>query len=100
LVPDFVSSSIVGFHRSGATIRSKPPERSSDATDHHSASDGSWAPCPTSSCSKFAASPFHPLSSHMFTTCGHAPVEPTVAHTPKQLMCRSRRATGHQFAVM
>ena len=99
-VPAFVSSSIVGLHRSGATMRSKPPARNSDATDHHSANDGSCAPCPTSSCSKFAARPFHPLSSQRFTVCGHAPVDPTVAHTPKQFMCRSRRATGTQFAVM
>src|ERR1700759_2668597 len=81
-------------------MRSTPPRRSDAAAAHHSASAGSWAPLPTSSCSKFAAMPFQPLSSHMFTTCGHAPVEPTVAHTPKQLMLRSRLPTGHQFAVM
>ena len=33
-------------------------------------------------------------------SCGHAPVEPTVAHTPKQRRLRSASPTGHQLAVM
>ena len=36
----------------------------------------------------------------MFTTSGHRPVEPTVAHTPKHCMLRSAIAVGTQFAVM
>ena len=100
-VPAFVSSSIVGLHRSGATIRSKPPERSSDATDHHSASDGSCAPCPTSSCSKFVGEAFPSVElPHVHGLRATRPVDPTVAHTPKQLMWRSAARTGHQFAVM
>ena len=36
----------------------------------------------------------------MFTTWGQSPVEPIVAHTPRQSWLRSRRAIGHQLAVM
>ena len=36
----------------------------------------------------------------MLTTSGHRPVDPTVAHTPKQSWLRSSMATGTQLAVM
>ena len=41
-----------------------------------------------------------PSSSHMFTTAGHWPVEPTTPQTPKQSWFRSSCAIGLQFAVM
>jgi hypothetical protein len=81
-------------------MRSTPPRRSEAAAAHHSASDGSWAPAPTNSCEKLATRPGQPSSSHMLTTSGQRPVEPTVAHTPKHSWFRSARATGTQLAVM
>ena len=80
--PSAISSSIGGVHGAGTRMRSNPPRRNSAACAHHSASDGSCSDECESSCSKFAASPSQPSSSHMFTTSGHRPVEPTVPHTP------------------
>jgi hypothetical protein len=94
-----VSSSIVGLHRSGATIRSKPAERSSTRpTTTRPATDPAHRARRARARSSRRALPSVELP-HVHD-CGHAPVDRRWPTPRKQLMCRSRRATGHQFAVM
>ena len=69
-----------GRRRPAGTGRPRPTTR--PATDPAASA---WP----SSCSKLATRPSQPSSSHMFTTSGQRPVEPTVPHTPKQSWLRS-----------
>ena len=99
--PSATSSSIVGLHGSGTTMRSKPPRRSSRG-DRPPLGERRDPARRTPELVLEVRRRDRPSrsSSHMFTTSGQRPVEPTVAHTPKQCMLRSAIAVGHQFAVM
>ena len=91
---------MVGLHGAGTSSRSNPPLRKLAASFHHDASDGSCSVGCSNSCSKFAAMPAQPGCSHMLTTCGHRPVEPTVPQMPKHSCSRSAWPIGLQLAVM